>query len=222
VGRDQPAAQQIGDENGMKSDGLNRDPAMLGTSGFVRRRLDAYFTPAWVTEALLSKVDLPSHVVWEPAAGRGDMVAVLKRAGFLVYATDIIGPDLGCIEATKRDFLEADIDWSADSIITNPPFDQIEPFIRKALELTRPGQHRVGSGGLVAILARHEFDCAAGRNDLFTRSPFARKVVLTKRPKWVEVHTASPRFTYAWFVWDWRHRGEPTVTYAPEVKCATT
>jgi hypothetical protein len=36
------------------------------------------------------------------------------------------------------------------------------------------------------MLGRHEYDCAAGRKDLFAGPPFARKIVLTKRPRWSE------------------------------------
>jgi hypothetical protein len=59
---------------------LGRDPAMLGVSGYDRQPHDQYFTPAWCSAALLSKVRLRGGV-WEPAAGRGDMVRVLESAG---------------------------------------------------------------------------------------------------------------------------------------------
>ena len=65
---------------------------MLGTSGYARVPRDAYYTPAWVTEALLSQVSFRG-AVWEPAAGGGDMSSVLRSAGYHVVETDIAWPD---------------------------------------------------------------------------------------------------------------------------------
>ena len=61
---------------------------MLGTSGYERRQRDSYYTQAWVTEALVSQVEL-RNTLWEPAAGRGDMTAVLRDAGYRVTESDI-------------------------------------------------------------------------------------------------------------------------------------
>jgi hypothetical protein len=194
----------------MKGDGLiSRDPAMLGTSGYARLTGDDYFTPAWVTAALLSNMRF-CGAIWGPAAGRGDMVAVLRAAGYLVIASDISGPELGCSDAAEIDFLAAQsMPVGALSIVTNPLYEFAEEFIRQALRLTEP------AAGAVAMLGRHEYDCAAGRRDLFAGPPFARKIVLTKRPELSESNIASPRHNFAWFIWDWRHCGSATLTYAP-------
>jgi hypothetical protein len=77
--------------------GLSRDPAMLGTSGFALRPNGQYFTPTWVTEALLSRVGFRG-VIWEPAAGARDMVKPLRVAGYRVFASELHGPDLGCAD----------------------------------------------------------------------------------------------------------------------------
>ena len=73
--------------------GLSRDPAMLGTSGYALRPNGQYFTPTWVTEVLLSRVGFQG-VIWEPAAGGGDMVKPLRVAGYRVFASELHGPDL--------------------------------------------------------------------------------------------------------------------------------
>jgi hypothetical protein len=136
---------------------------MLGASGFDRQPLDQYFTPTWCTEALLSQVRLRGSI-WESAAGRGDIVTTLEQAGRRVVESDIVGADLDCTGAERIDFLTAKSkpDGVA-TIVTYPPFDRIERFIRRALTLTRQRQ------GMVAMLARHEFDCAGGRKHLFDR-----------------------------------------------------
>jgi hypothetical protein len=58
-------------------------------SGYQRKPLDQYETPAWVTRALIPH--LPEFIgkVWEPACGGGKMVAALRQAGFDVVGSDI-------------------------------------------------------------------------------------------------------------------------------------
>jgi DNA polymerase I-like protein with 3'-5' exonuclease and polymerase domains len=189
------------------------DPAMLGTSGYPRQELDFYPTEAWVTEALLSEVRFRG-TVWEPAAGDGAVVRVLEAAGYQVIASDIVGSGWGCRAATELDFLAAQM-LPADvlSIVTNPPYGErgkwILPFIQRALSLTQP------TGGMVAVLARNEYDSAKTRRALFSEPPFASKIVLTKRPRWFQRREGdvSPRHNYAWFVWDWQHAGPPHILY---------
>lgn len=108
----------------------------------------------------------------------------------------------------KRPVLLADLyekfGTTPDAIITNPPYGKAaEASIVKALELMQP------TCGLVAFLMRHEYDCAKTRRYLFDEHPaFTAKVTLLHRPKWVEKQPgekeSSPRFSYAWYVWDWR------------------
>ena len=51
-------------------------------SGYQRKPLDQYETPAWVTLALIPHLPEFTGKVWEPACGRGKMVAALQQAGF--------------------------------------------------------------------------------------------------------------------------------------------
>jgi hypothetical protein len=50
---------------------------------------DLYETPTVAVEALLRVESLPYHL-WEPAAGRGAIVNVLRAAGHAVIASDLI------------------------------------------------------------------------------------------------------------------------------------
>jgi hypothetical protein len=75
----------------------------------------------------------------------------------------------------------------AEGIISNPPYVIADRFITHALHLTEP--HK----GMVAMLLRCDFDHAAGRRHLFADCPaFARKVVLTKRIRWIEGSNRKP------------------------------
>jgi hypothetical protein len=193
------------------------DRAMLGDSGFERVEGDFYATEAWVTQALLDAVEFRG-VIWESACGRGDMSVVLRGAGYSVMDSDIAGSSLGCAGAIKLDFLDdpllrgerVALGSGTFSIVTNPPYTLAERFLRRALEFTRQ------VGGMVAMLFRNEYDCAASRRDLFEHPAFSAKLVLVKRPRWIDSgHTASPRHNFAWYVWDWQNKAIPRIGWIP-------
>ena len=162
-------------------------------SGYERKTLDLYVTPAWVTEALVGFIVARPGSVWEPACGDGDMVKVLQRE-FVVLATDIAA---GADFPATKDLPNAAI----RGIVTNPPYHRAEEFCRHALELTKP------VGGYVAMLLRCDFDHAKSRYHLFRDCPaFSKKIILTKRIVWfVESNgkpKASPSFNHCWMIWD--------------------
>jgi hypothetical protein len=98
------------------------DPSMLGDAGFERVEGDRYWTEPWVTKALLDRVRLRGGV-WEPACGRGDMIAVLADYGYRLVASDIAGATLGCDRAVAADFLACrSLPPGVRSIVTNPPY----------------------------------------------------------------------------------------------------
>lgn len=185
-------------------------------SGYDRKPLDCYDTPGWVTDALLRFLvdDRRIENVWEPAAGAGLMMAALAGCGCKVLATDLL-PRHPVV--MQLDFMQATLDQAVDvrAIITNPPFGEAgEQFVERALMLMRERE------GIVAMLFRADFDSAISRRKLFADHPaFAKKIVLTRRIVWfVEADgkpKASPSFNHAWFIWDWKHRGPPTIGYAP-------
>lgn len=188
---------------------MTKKVPQFGEKGFERVEGDRYYTEPWVTQAILDVVKFRG-LIWEPAAGRGDMANVLVANGYKVMCSDIAGSRLGCVGAAESDFLTHTSPGDGTfSIVTNPPYSHAEQFIRHALKLTSR------SGGMVAMVLRNEYDCAASRRDLFEMEPFRCKVVLTRRPRWVEVSTASPRHNFCWMVWDHRHSGPPSIKYAP-------
>jgi len=168
-------------------------------SGYERKERDLYETPEWVTEALLPH--LPQlDMIWEPAAASGKMVRALAKAPAYVVATDI---------SEGVDFLKTPLQAGCDAIITNPPYEFATAFIQHGLALMH-------ARGIVAMLLRTDFDHAKTRSNLFADcSAFAKKIVLTKRIKWFEDSKGQPSFNHAWFIWDWRHKGPPTLAYGP-------
>lgn len=196
-------------------------------SEYERRERDAYQTPAWVTWALIDELRprgllRPRRFVWEPAAGEGQMAAVLRDAGLTVFASDIVPEGA----ETKRGNFLTDVDNVQavrpllDAVITNPPYKDAEEFIIRALDVAEP------RNGLVAMLLPVDFDSAKGRVDLFANCPaFGLKIVLTDRITWFEPElpppgkdVATPSESHAWFCWDWGLRLGRSLAYrgAPE------
>lgn len=177
----------------------------LGQAGYERIPHDFYPTPPWVTKILVNEYypRLCLAPVWEPAAGDGRMAVALEDEGIACIQSDV---------QTGKDFLSTtELPAGTDCIVTNPPYrdGMAERFVRHALDLTKP------VNGFVAMLLNVSFDTAGGRVDLFRHRAFAGRIVLTKRIRWIEGTTGSPRENHAWFVWDWVLGGVPVSIYAP-------
>ena len=88
------------------------------------------------------------------------------------------------------------------------------------IQFARPGTHHDDRRQLRLA--------SASRYDLF-RSKFerleisfedcpqwAKKVVLRRRIMWFPSETGDgPSDNHAWYIWDWRHEGPPTIVYGP-------
>jgi hypothetical protein len=89
-------------------------------SGYERKERDLYETPAWVTAALVPHVpDVARRRIWEPAAGKGQMVRELANHCPNVRGRDIEG---------GVDFLQQPNHLRTGAIITNPPYKLARPW----------------------------------------------------------------------------------------------
>lgn len=171
-------------------DSLQASRIVGGNSAIGRRRSDFYPTPPEVVTALLDFLRLPKEtVIWECAAGEGDMVAAIRECGYSgVYGTDISdGFDFLDPDVFKR-FL-APFDW----IITNPPFALAEAFIRRAASTGKP----------FSFLLKSQYWHAKGRMKLFEELPPSYILPLTWRPDFFfkDDHGGSPLMDVMWCVW---------------------
>lgn len=182
-------------------------------SGYERMSGDRYYTPEWVTNALLDVERFDDRVI-DPAAGAGHIVAACSARGLEADGFDI-APDADRIGG-PIDFLKTDGNLGA--IITNPPYGKggriAVEFIRHALDVTENRR------GKVAMLLRVDFDSANGRRALFgDHRAFKAKYILTRRIRWanLEQKASGPTENHAWFVWDWKPRFStlPTLGYLP-------
>jgi len=156
-----------------------------------RRELDFYPTPPDVTHALMRFLDFRPIKIWEPACGDGAMGDVLK-----MYAHDVI-----CTDLRVTGYGEGGIDFlterrDCDAIITNPPFNLSEDFIRHALT----------QAGTVAMVLKSQYWHAKKRSALFQEFPPAYVLPLTWRPDFLfntrqPGDKVGPTMEVHWTVW---------------------
>jgi hypothetical protein len=170
------------------------------------RKDDSYETPREAVLALLKAESLP-HYIWEPCCGSGNIVTVLREAGYRVYATDLV--DRGCPDSLSRiDFLlERKLpDPSIAGIITNSPYKLAEQFIAHALSLVP----------FVAMLLRLVFLESERRTAILEGAGlravhvFKRRLPMMHRDGW-DGPRASSAIPFAWFVWQRGYTGKTTV-----------
>lgn len=177
---------------------LRRAQSLVGTSKG-RPEFDFYPTPPEAVEALL-RVETFTGTMWEPACGDGAICKVLEAHGHKVLATDLIDRGWG---ESPHDFLTSP--YTADNIITNPPFTLAEQFVKLSLER---------STGKVAILGKLAFLEGAKRRKMFESTPMKKVHVFSKRiTMWRngEAKPSSSMMAFAWYVWEHGYTGEPTV-----------
>jgi hypothetical protein len=167
------------------------------------RGLDLYETPAVAVDALRRVEDLPSQI-WEPAAGRGAIVRVLRAAGYVVTASDIVHYDFAL--DFEADFLKVTkAPPGVEMILTNPPFMHATEFVERALELCPR----------VIILARLAFLESRRRCGILDTGMLAAVHVFIERPPMIHRdgwtgRRASSAIPFAWFSF-WRGHSGPAV-----------
>ena len=89
---------------------------------------DELYTPEYAIKPLLKY--LPKNaVIWECTDfGNSNITKVLREYGFKVVNTS----------KAEIDFLQDDVDFHFDMIITNPPYSLKDDFIKKCYEYNKP------------------------------------------------------------------------------------
>lgn len=198
------------------------------SSGHERIANDAYFTiDSWMTKVLAKEIkayDLTT--IWEPACGAGHMIEVLMDVAPTLGSDVFNHPKITTTDFTfvQHDFLDTEGSlkmltqmrndgFMIDGLFSNPPFEKkiCEAFVRQAIGYLERDDNDIQ---VVGFLLRNDWDAASGRRDIFRDNPhFAKKIVLTTRPKWFYDTKAAPRFSYAWYLWCRHHQGKPTIIW---------
>jgi hypothetical protein len=171
-------------------------------ASFIERGLDLYETPAVAVEALLRIEQIP-HTIWEPAAGRGAIVRVLRDRGHAVIASDI--HDYGGLHSVGNFLAQKQMPAGCEAIVTNPPFNIVEKFVAHALVLSP----------LVIMLLRLAFMESERRCNILEGRGLARVHVFRKRLPMMhrdgwEGRKANSGMAFCWMAWERGYVG-PTI-----------
>ena len=163
---------------------------------------DFYPTPEWATYALLDNEEF-SGDVWECACGNGNMSRPLEDRISNVFSSDLYDRGYG---ESGIDFLKSDMKF--DNIITNPPYNSAEGFVRSGVR---------NANSKFALLLRLAFLEGANRNKtIFSEIPPSKVWVFSERITFYSegaVKKGSGTTAYAWFVWDKEHTGSPELKW---------
>lgn len=165
-----------------------------------RRELDYYPTPKSATIALLDFIKDQGLMLsmrgqspraLEPCCGEGAISKVLQDYGYFVESHDIVFTEFA---GEGIDYFSQS--FKADIIVTNPPFNLSEAFIKKALL----------EADVVCMLLKSQYWHAAKRIDLFESHRPAFVLPLTWRLDFLEHERydgkkGSPTMEVAWSVW---------------------
>jgi hypothetical protein len=189
----------------------------VGRAPLRDRRNDLYETPPCATLALLRAEKLPKRI-WEPACGRGAIVAVLRAHGHEFVASDLV--DYGVPVTAPGYFgvdflLERRAPEGTEAIVTNPPFSRGEEFVEHALELCP----RVIMLLRLAFLESERRSCILDTGTLARVHVFRKRLPMMHRDGW-RGPKASSAMAFAWFVWDRDHNGIPNLNRISwDVRC---
>ncbi len=165
---------------------------------------DYFPTPEWATHALIANEQFEGSI-WEPACGDGAMSRVLETTGSPVLSTDLFNRGYG---EAGIDFLKSD--YIADNIVTNPPYNSAEAFVKAGLMQARRK---------VALLLRLAFVEGANRQrTIFSKAPPTRIWVFSERITFYPagaIQKGSGTTAYAWFIWDKQDVGKTEIKWLP-------
>ncbi len=182
----------------------------IAGGGNHRAEDDFYATDPEAVKMLLSSADFKDRYIrhfLEPCVGKGhiaDTVANFQNITEDSQITGIDKIDRGWKGTIVSDFLDIKMPVSYyDTIITNPPYDQAEDFIRKSLTLLAPN-------GKAAFFLKLHFLESECRADLFDYFPPERIYVFRKRMStWRNGEERNPEgkkwtttMCHAWFIWE--------------------
>lgn len=191
--------------------GNSRSPLVCLGAGNVaqnEREPNDYYATDPKAARLLMEVERFAPYIWECACGEGHLAKEFEKAGYHVYASDIINRGYGY----QQDFLNSVAPPVAGfDIITNPPYSKAQEFVEHALEISALGTK-------VAMLLKIQFLEGKARRKLFEKYPPKTLYVSSARLNCAkngefEKYAKSTAICYAWYVWVKGFTGDPVIKW---------
>ena len=163
----------------------------------VEHKKELYCTPPHITKALLRR-EIFGPRIWEPAAGRGHIVRVLRECGY----EDVVASDLHDWGSgyDQRDFLISEME--CDSLVTNPPYSLAHQFVCHAKRVVT---HKF------AMLLPIQFDFTRAWMDRHERDrvfPLKAWYGFLNSIPWENFDQTPGLRKHAWFVFERGFKGE--------------
>lgn len=164
----------------------------------IEDQAELYGTPPYIVKALLKREQFPG-TVWEPAAGKGDIVQVLRACGY----TDVLASDLhdwGFQPCRTEDFLTSTL--NSNCIVTNAPFSKKAEFLTRAKLLARTK---------IAMLLPVDFEHTRTFVEHHLRDaefPWRALYAFPQGIGWLQRKDRSGRRKVGWFVFERGYRGQ--------------
>jgi hypothetical protein len=170
-----------------------------------REAADHYVEPHWVSQRLFATEDFDrTQVLLDPCTGFGRIADAAKGAGYTVLAADIT--DRGYVGCQVQDFLERKS--VPPSVVGNPPFNVVEAFARRALDL--------GARKVALLFPNPRLNAAHWLKDL----PLRRVRLLTPRPSippsYVIARGEKPgggKVDFCWLIFERGYAGSPEIAW---------
>jgi hypothetical protein len=179
---------------------------------FAKAKSGFYVEPSWCSERLFD-VEKFTGTIWDPACGWGTITTAAVKHGYDVTGSDIVDRRRHGLNSnfSRRDFLTHEPCWSPPfdfSVVTNPPFDHVEAFARKALSL--------GADQVAMIMLVRRLNAAHWLREL----PLRRIYLLSPRPSmppgsWIAAGNKPGGGTqdFCWLLFDSGYRGQPQLRW---------
>lgn len=167
---------------------------------------DYYATPPEAVEWLLHYEHFNKNI-WEPCCGEGSISETLKKQGYNVRSSDIL--DYGYKDSELLDFTEASEKFKGD-IITNPPYNNLIPFVLKAWDLCENKFAMLFKIQFLETIQRHK--------KIFSKIPPSKVYIFTKRIKCFKGGKQDKNgsaICFCWIVWEKDNTHEPIIKWIP-------
>jgi hypothetical protein len=178
----------------------------MRASGYERVADDWYVEPRSCVEALI-RAEQFDGPVFDPCCGGGNIPSTFRASGYAAHGSDIANRGYGDV----ADFFDIMPTRQHKNIVSNPPYNVIEPFVHHALACAE---------NKVAVLARLAF--LEGRDraaNFWPRVPLSRVWVsgprLSMPPGGTDIVAKGGSVAFAWFIFSHERATEPVIGWLP-------
>ena len=166
-------------------------------------------------DSWLQKVTANVQLIWEPAAGTGNLSNYLRERYYKVVASDlkfrgvknvVEGIDFLSIKDYKQKFKGA----TPRIILTDPPYSLATEFIEHALEILPEGGLYIALMNITYLAGQKRFQRVYSKGSLREIYVFSKRIECWKngeRPK----DKCGSIANYAWYVFQKGYKGQPTL-----------